>query len=107
MQSVHIMKIHFVEGGPCFFLFGLKEEERTLLCRDGKGVCEQWTVHLLVLTFGRRQRRVCFEERKGEGNGTISTARLGRAAGISLLTNPGRVWRGGAILSSLCHSCIK
>lgn len=38
---------------------------------------------------------MCFEARKGGGSGNISSSRQGRAAGISLLTNPGRVWRGG------------
>lgn len=96
-----MLKIRFPEGGPCLLLLGYKER------RDVKGVCEQRAMHLLVLTFGRRQRRVCFEERKGEGKGYISTACPGRAAGISLLTNPGTVWMGGTILSSRCHSCIK
>lgn len=69
--------------------------------------CKQQAVHLLVLAFRRRQRKMCFEVRKGEGNGNICSPRQGMAAGISLLTNLGRVWVGGAILFSFCHSCMK
>lgn len=98
MQSTGVLKIRFAEGGLHLVLLGFKEEESRLVCKDVKRVCEQWEMRLLVFTFGRRQRRVCFEDRQGEGNGNIPSARQGGAAGISLLTNPGRVWKGGATL---------
>lgn len=47
-----------------------------------KRVCQQWEMHLLVLIFGSRQRKMCLEERKGVSNGNISTSRQGRAAEI-------------------------
>lgn len=65
-----------------------------LIWTDEKRVCKQWAMHLLLVILGSRQRKMCLEKRKGVGNGSISTLRQGRVAGISLLTNPGRVWRG-------------
>lgn len=57
--------------------------------------CQQEAMHLLIIIFGRRERKICFEARKGGGSRNISSPRQGRAAGISLLTNSERVWRGG------------
>ena len=50
---------------------------------------------------------MCFEGRKGGGDGNTSSPRQGSAAAVSLLTNPGRVWIGGAVLFSFCQSCMK
>lgn len=46
-----------------------------------------------VLILGSGQRKMCLEERQGGGNGSIFTLRQGRTIGISLRTNPGRVWK--------------
>lgn len=63
-------------------------------------------MYLLVLIFGRRQRKLCFEDRKGGVIGIFSVLDKAGLLEFLSLTNPGRAWRGGARLSSFYHSCM-
>lgn len=105
MQSMEVSRYSFAEGGPCLTHQGISERTED----DDWTDCKQEAMHLLVLIFGRRQRKMCFEARKGGGNGNTSSPRQGRAAGISLLTNPGSVWveGDGGVIFSFCLSCMK
>lgn len=64
---------------------------------------KKYVVHLLVLIFRRKNRKICFEDRKGVGNGNVST----RQDCWNFSSDESRKGlEGGTDLYSFCHSCM-